>query len=65
MNKKIIGIAAGVSAAAIAGILFLTRRAQAAQYSCPMCDATFSTLEELEAHFSTEHPAEPIEIIWT
>jgi len=34
------------------------------EYACPICAARFATYEELYNHFTTEHPAEPIEIIW-
>ena len=34
------------------------------QYACPICGEQFFTYDELYAHFTTEHPAEPIEIIW-
>jgi hypothetical protein len=34
------------------------------QYTCPICGLKFFTYDELYTHFITEHPAEPIEIIW-
>ncbi len=34
------------------------------QYTCPICGTKFFTYDELYAHFTTEHPAEPIDIIW-
>jgi hypothetical protein len=34
------------------------------QYTCPICGAKFMTYDELYSHFTTEHPSEPIEIIW-
>lgn len=34
-------------------------------YCCPLCvDVCFYTYEELYTHFTTQHPAEPIDIIW-
>lgn len=33
-------------------------------YICPICEARFATYDELYSHFTTEHPAEPIDIIW-
>lgn len=33
-------------------------------YTCPICGATFSSIPELETHFESEHPSEPIDIIW-
>jgi len=35
-----------------------------AQYCCPICPECFFTYDELYQHFITEHPAEPIDIIW-
>jgi len=34
------------------------------QYQCPICGELFFTYDELYNHFTTEHLAEPIEIIW-
>ena len=34
------------------------------QYTCPICGAPFFTYDELYTHFTAEHPAEPITIIW-
>ena len=34
------------------------------EYICLVCGAKFATYDELYSHFTTEHPAEPIEIIW-
>ena len=34
------------------------------QYVCPVCGAKFMTYDELYQHFTTEHPAEPIDIGW-
>jgi len=56
------GMAAMIGLAAIASV------AQAytpqMDYVCPICDARFATYDELYSHFITEHPAEPIDIIW-
>ena len=56
------GIAAMIGLAAVAGA------AQAytprLDYVCPICGVRFATYDELYQHFNTEHPAEPIEIIW-
>ena len=56
---------------AIAAMIGLAAVASAAQaytprleYVCPICGARFATYDELYSHFTTEHPAEPIEIIW-
>ncbi len=34
------------------------------EYTCPICGTQFFTYDELYTHFVTEHPAEPIDIIW-
>ena len=33
-------------------------------YVCPICGARFATYDELYSHFTTEHPSQPIDIIW-
>jgi len=35
-----------------------------APYQCPVCGQRFYTYDELYSHFTAEHPAEPIDIIW-
>jgi hypothetical protein len=56
------GMAALIGLAAVASV------AQAStprlDYVCPIDGLRFATYEELYQHFITEHPAEPIEIIW-
>lgn len=35
------------------------------QFCCPFCNGVcFYTVEELESHFASEHPGEPIDITW-
>ena len=63
MDKILMGgIAAMIGLAAVASM------AQAStpslDYVCPICEARFATYDELYSHFTTEHPAEPIDIIW-
>ena len=54
--------------AAMTGLVVMAGVAQAytprLDYVCPICGARFATYDELYQHFITEHPAEPIEIIW-
>ena len=54
--------------AAMIGLVAVASVAQAytprLDYVCPICGARFATYEELYQHFITEHPAEPIDIIW-
>jgi len=33
-------------------------------YTCPVCDDEFATLEDLQYHFTTEHPRQPLPIEW-
>ena len=66
MDKALSAVLGGVL---VLGLLLLLpgivqAMAPTAQYSCPICGATFFTYDELYQHFITEHPAEPIEIIW-
>lgn len=63
LEKSIIG-----GMMAIVMMLFMVQIVQAAipqpQYECPICGQKFTTYELLYSHFTTEHPSEPIEIIW-
>ncbi len=63
-RKLAIGL--GIAGAAGALIYGITRVKAAPPriYTCPVCDAEFSTLEELQYHFTTFHPREPIPIEW-
>jgi len=47
-------------------LLALSKKAEAApvEFVCPLCGEKFATYEELYQHFTGEHPAEPIDIIW-
>ena len=53
---------------ALIGLAVVASVAQAStprlDYVCPIDGLRFATYEELYQHFITEHPAEPIEIIW-
>ena len=53
-------IVAGVTAIALSS----KAGAEPEGYSCPICGLPFDSYEELYAHFTSEHPAEPIDIIW-
>lgn len=63
MEKVMIG---GVMA--IIMMLIMVQFVQAStpqpQYTCPICSEKFMTYEDLYSHFTTEHPSEPIDIIW-
>lgn len=54
--------------AAMIGIMAVASVVQAStpklEYICPICGAKYASYEELYNHFTTEHPAEPIDIIW-
>ena len=63
MDKILMGgIAAMIGLAAVASMA--QAYTPSLEYVCPICGAKFATYEELYQHFTTEHPAEPIEIIW-
>ena len=54
--------------AAMIGLVAVASAVQAytprLEYVCPICGARFATYEELYQHFTTEHPSEPIDIVW-
>ncbi len=54
----LLGLGAAVAVAAIA------LAAPPEVYTCPVCGDEFSTLEDLQYHFTTEHPREEIPIEW-
>jgi hypothetical protein len=56
------GMAAMIGLVAVASIA--QSSAPRLDYVCPICGAKFATYDELYQHFITEHPAEPIDIIW-
>lgn len=57
-----------VMAVVVMGMAIISQVVQAAvpqpQYTCPIDGEKFMTYDELYNHFTTSHPAEPIEIIW-
>ena len=56
------GAMIGLTAAVVC--ISMVQAAAPPVYTCPLCGATFSSLAELQAHFDSEHPGEPIDIIW-
>lgn len=56
------------SMAAMIGLALVSSAVQAytpkQDYICPICGMRFATYDELYSHFTSEHQAEPIEIIW-
>ena len=56
------GIAAMIGLVAVASVV--QAYTPTLEYVCPICGAKFATYDELYQHFTTEHPAEPIDIIW-
>ena len=63
MNKILMGgMAVMIGLVAIASVT--QAYTPSLDYVCPICGARFATYGELYSHFTTEHPAEPIEIIW-
>lgn len=50
--------------AVVASILPTPPTPPTPQYTCPICGEKFFTYDELYSHFTTEHPAIDIDIIW-
>ena len=63
--EKVLPVAIGALLSAVV-VMSVAQYVMAAQtpYQCPICGARFATYDELYQHFTTEHPSEPIEIIW-
>lgn len=62
MDKILMGgIAAMIGLAVIAGVA--QAYTPSLDYFCPVCGEMFATYDELYQHFTTEHPAEPIDIV--
>lgn len=66
MEKGIMGMMI-----AVMGVMLLSQVVYGMQpqppetpYQCPVCGLQFATYDELYTHFTTEHPSEPIDIIW-
>ena len=65
IEKSIITLTMVVIMASIMTQLVQAAEPAAPTYCCPLePDVCFYTYEELYAHFTTEHPAEPIDINW-
>ncbi|GAI20928.1 unnamed protein product [marine sediment metagenome] len=63
MDKRLIAIIGVVLGLGIAiGVIQAMQPTLA--YTCPICGVGFVTYDELYQHFTIEHPAEPIDIIW-
>lgn len=60
IDKYMVGMFGVVLIAGVMQMMF-----PPATQCCPICpDVCFYTYEELYEHFTTQHPAEPIDIIW-
>jgi len=59
MEKTVMTIMMMVIMLALVTQIMPTKR-----YTCPICGEAFYTYDELYSHFSNQHPAEPISIIW-
>lgn len=66
MDKALMAVMGGMLALGL--IVVVAGVAQAMTptlaYTCPICGAKFATYDELYQHFTTEHPASPIDILW-
>ena len=66
-DKMISAVATGVMGFAVLMVglgMTMAFIPQVTYYTCPLCGAQFTSVAELEQHFQTEHPTQPIEIIW-
>ena len=68
MDKAMTAIMAGVLALGmfmvVTGVIQAMQPQPPVTYTCPICGIQFATYDELYEHFATEHPTEPIDIIW-
>ncbi len=64
ISPAVVLIPVGLGLAGLLGIFALAWAAPPEVYTCPACGAEFSTLEDLQYHFTTEHPREEIPIEW-
>ena len=69
MEDKAMKYMVAIMGVAIIGYMLTSVIAEAAppepSYCCPICDVCFYTYDELYQHFTTEHPSEPIDIVWS
>jgi len=66
-DKIVSAVGAGVMgfAGVMIGLgLLMASMPQVTYYTCPICGAQFTSETELESHFVSEHPTEPIDILW-
>lgn len=61
MQPMIMGVGAIMGLAIAIAVMGMY---QPAVYTCPLCGAEFTSEQALIDHFETEHPTEPIDIIW-
>jgi len=64
-DKVMAGIMGGMAGMiAVVACVSIVQAAAPPVYTCPLCGATFNSLDGLQTHFDSEHPGEPIDIIW-
>ena len=63
INKMMFPMMSGIIGIIMVVMIIQTLTPQK-NYICPICGEAFYTQAELEQHFTTAHPSEPIEIIW-
>ena len=64
-DKMMAAVMGGMTAMiAVVACVSIVQAAAPTVYTCPICGVTFGSMEELETHFTSEHPSEPIDIIW-
>lgn len=64
-DKMMAAVMGGMTAMiAVVACASIVQAAAPTVYTCPICGATFGSMADLETHFTSEHPSEPIDIIW-
>jgi len=58
------GLTAMIGLAAVASMAQAGTPTPPAVLYCPVCNESFTSYDELYQHFTSQHPSDPIEIIW-
>ena len=64
-DKMMAAVMGGMTAMiAVVACASIVQAAAPTVYNCPICGDPFGSMADLEDHFTSEHPSEPIDIIW-
>lgn len=64
ISPAVVLIPVGLGLVGVLGLVALAWAAPPGVYTCPVCGTEFGTIEELQYHYHTTHPSEPIPIEW-